>query len=85
MKFVWAGVIAALTLLFTAGFAVSANKEKLNVKTTPPHPAMEKALFAGGCFWCMEKPFEEHDEGLSVASGSAGSSWPSLTELEEKS
>jgi peptide methionine sulfoxide reductase msrA/msrB len=20
---------------------------------------MEKAIFAGGCFWCMKSPFEE--------------------------
>ncbi|MBB5349452.1 peptide-methionine (R)-S-oxide reductase MsrB [Desulfoprunum benzoelyticum] len=72
MKFVWAGVITALTLLFTAGFAVSAKEDKHDVKTTPPPPAMEKALFAGGCFWCMEKPFEELDGVISVTSGYAG-------------
>ncbi len=32
----------------------------------------EKALFAGGCFWCMEKPFEALDGVLSVISGYAG-------------
>ncbi|MHB8790805.1 MAG: peptide-methionine (R)-S-oxide reductase MsrB [Desulfobulbaceae bacterium] len=31
-----------------------------------------KALFAGGCFWCMEKPFEQMDGVLSVTSGYAG-------------
>ena len=61
MRSVWAGVITALTLLLTAGFAVSAKEDKHDVNTTSPHPAMEKALFAGGCFWCMEKPFEELD------------------------
>ncbi len=36
-------------------------------------PAMvEQALFAGGCFWCMEKPFEELDGVNSVISGYAG-------------
>ena len=25
---------------------------------------LEKAIFAGGCFWCMEKPFEQL-EGVS--------------------
>ncbi len=34
----------------------------------------DQALFAGGCFWCMEKPFEELDGVVSVISGySAGS------------
>ena len=32
----------------------------------------EKALFAGGCFWCMEKPFEILDGVISVTSGYAG-------------
>ncbi len=31
-----------------------------------------KALFAGGCFWCMEKPFEELDGVFSVVSGYSG-------------
>ncbi|MEE1326036.1 MAG: peptide-methionine (S)-S-oxide reductase, partial [Streptococcus sp.] len=22
---------------------------------------MERAIFAGGCFWCMVQPFEEQD------------------------
>lgn len=33
---------------------------------------MEKAMFAGGCFWCMEKPFEKLDGVISVVSGYAG-------------
>ncbi|MEW6428084.1 MAG: peptide-methionine (R)-S-oxide reductase MsrB [Thermodesulfobacteriota bacterium] len=32
----------------------------------------EKAVFAGGCFWCMEKPFESLDGVLSVTSGYTG-------------
>jgi peptide methionine sulfoxide reductase msrA/msrB len=32
----------------------------------------EKATFAGGCFWCMEHPFEKIDGVLSVVSGYAG-------------
>ncbi|MFJ1627639.1 peptide-methionine (S)-S-oxide reductase MsrA [Marinilactibacillus psychrotolerans] len=33
---------------------------------------MEKALFAGGCFWCMVEPFEDQDGILSVTSGYTG-------------
>ncbi len=31
-----------------------------------------QALFAGGCFWCMTKPFEVLDGVISVKSGYAG-------------
>ncbi|MFZ8208535.1 peptide-methionine (S)-S-oxide reductase, partial [Streptococcus pyogenes] len=30
---------------------------------------MERAIFAGGCFWCMVQPFEEQAGILSVRSG----------------
>jgi peptide methionine sulfoxide reductase msrA/msrB len=32
----------------------------------------EKAIFAGGCFWCMEKPFEQLAGVFSVTSGYLG-------------
>jgi len=31
-----------------------------------------KATFAGGCFWCMESPFDKQDGVLSVTVGYAG-------------
>ena len=31
-----------------------------------------KALFAGGCFWCMEPPFEHLTGAIAVVSGYAG-------------
>ena len=34
----------------------------------------ERAIFAGGCFWCMEKPFEALDGVISVTSGYSGGS-----------
>ncbi|WP_343757045.1 peptide-methionine (S)-S-oxide reductase MsrA [Alkalibacterium iburiense] len=33
---------------------------------------MEKALFAGGCFWCMVQPFEEMEGIEKVISGYTG-------------
>ncbi|MBI1920508.1 MAG: peptide-methionine (S)-S-oxide reductase MsrA [Geobacter sp.] len=33
---------------------------------------MEKATFAGGCFWCMEHPFDEIDGVFSTTSGYTG-------------
>ena len=32
----------------------------------------EKATFAGGCFWCMEHPFEKFDGVIEVISGYTG-------------
>lgn len=33
---------------------------------------MSKATFAGGCFWCMVKPFDRYDGVESVLSGYTG-------------
>ena len=33
---------------------------------------LEKATFAGGCFWCMEHPFDEVPGVMSVTSGYTG-------------
>lgn len=32
----------------------------------------DKAIFAGGCFWCMEQPFEELNGVIEVVSGYCG-------------
>src|SRR5690606_14553575 len=34
--------------------------------------AIQKATFAGGCFWCMVKPFDRYDGVISVISGYTG-------------
>jgi len=34
--------------------------------------ALEKATFAGGCFWCMEPPYDELDGVVSTTSGYVG-------------
>ena len=46
---------------------------------SPPVPAgagrqLSRATFAGGCFWCMEAPFEALDGVVSVTSGYTGGS-----------
>ena len=33
---------------------------------------MERAVFAGGCFWCMEPPFEALEGVLGATSGYMG-------------
>jgi peptide-methionine (S)-S-oxide reductase len=41
---------------------------------TDPAPGTAVATFAGGCFWCMEPPFDKLDGVLSTTSGYTGGS-----------
>lgn len=41
--------------------------------------AKEKAILAGGCFWCMVKPFDRWDGVESVVSGYTGGHVPNPT------
>jgi peptide-methionine (S)-S-oxide reductase len=41
---------------------------------TAPKPALEKATFAGGCFWCMEPPYDALPGVVSTISGYMGGS-----------
>ena len=68
-----------LIILFGAGliFAsaiVGGSEESTmkNQKTSGDTAGYEKAIFAGGCFWCMEKPFAQLEGVESVTSGYAG-------------
>jgi peptide-methionine (S)-S-oxide reductase len=40
--------------------------------TKPASAATEKAIFAGGCFWCMEAPFDKLPGVISVTPGYSG-------------
>lgn len=42
------------------------------MKTTHVSSDREKATFAGGCFWCIEAPFEKYDGVLDAISGYTG-------------
>lgn len=57
-------ITIVITLCFALIFSVSSD---LNAG-----PKLEKATFAGGCFWCMEPPFEKLDGVTSVVSGYTG-------------
>lgn len=39
----------------------------------------EKAIFAGGCFWCMESEFEQKNGVVAVVSGYTGGTLPNPT------
>ena len=55
-----------IATLFLAATAIGS----ATAQTTAPTTA--KATFAGGCFWCMEPPFDKLDGVISTTSGYIG-------------
>lgn len=70
-----AGVLLLATVLAT-GASSRSMPEKPAVdqpeKAQPSDKGLAKATFAGGCFWCMEGPFDELDGVVSTTSGYTG-------------
>jgi len=66
-----ASVLLLLTLLLSVGVLAGASDQAPG-KGVPPAGALQKATFAGGCFWCMEHPFDELPGVVSVTSGYTG-------------
>lgn len=62
-----------IILIFTFIGLQAQNSQTMSDEVTKPLPdAVATATFAGGCFWCMEPPFEKLDGVISVVSGYAG-------------
>jgi peptide-methionine (S)-S-oxide reductase len=59
MKTLIIAMMGLSTLIFTASIITDAAN-------------LEKATFAGGCFWCMEHPFDQIPGVISVTSGYTG-------------
>ena len=59
----------AATLAVLALISQSADKVK-SMPTSKPAPGLERAVFGGGCFWCVEAIFERLDGVQDVTSGS---------------
>ena len=57
--------VAAVAALATSGAAAP---------TPSPKPGLARATFAGGCFWCMEGPFDKLPGVVSTTSGYTGGS-----------
>jgi len=64
------GMIAGIAVL--AGLASAAGTDQKMPKMNTNLAATAKAIFAGGCFWCMEPPFEKLDGVQTVISGYIG-------------
>jgi peptide methionine sulfoxide reductase msrA/msrB len=71
IKIVHIAIGLIISLLAACVIAGNSNQDRQTNPTELPE-GTEKALFAGGCFWCMEKPFEALDGVFSVTSGYGG-------------
>jgi len=61
--------VAMLALFIPLSVLAANTSEKGGNQAMTASTTIEKAIFAGGCFWCMEKPFEQLDGVISVTSG----------------
>ncbi len=59
-------------LMFSYVVADDQNKANPVLIEKPLLAKLAKATFAGGCFWCMEPPFEKLEGVISVTSGYTG-------------
>ncbi|GFO56763.1 peptide methionine sulfoxide reductase MsrA [Geomonas sp. Red276] len=61
-------------LLAVCVFALSVAGTAFGATAAKTGGQLQKATFAGGCFWCMEHPFDELPGVVSVTSGYTGGS-----------
>ena len=52
--------------------ACSEGSEAQVRQAVPPTAALDTAVFAGGCFWCVEEAFDEAEGVVSTTSGYTG-------------
>lgn len=64
-------VLLLVSVFFAAG-SLQAAAGTAPKKEAAPAAQLQKATFAGGCFWCMEHPFDELPGVASVTSGYTG-------------
>lgn len=67
MRTAWTGMLLAVAL----GMSASALAQDA--------PETKTAVFAGGCFWCMEPPFDKLDGVVATISGYTGGMVPNPT------
>ena len=74
-----AGLIAGVTIAAAIAGAVALAQDPPKDAQEAAAPAQASAVFAGGCFWCMEPPYDKLDGVISTTSGYIGGSVPNPT------
>ena len=73
IRFAYLLLGVSISIVFLSHMVDNPNK-KLEAQNTASSAAAESqtATFAGGCFWCMEGPFDKLDGVISTVSGYSG-------------
>ncbi len=64
--------VAPLTIGLAFCIVSTFTAAQQNVGHVPANTYTAKAIFAGGCFWCMEQPFDVIDGVIATTSGYIG-------------
>jgi len=67
----WTGYLLPLLLALVAAWAATGKASETKMTEKTPND-LENATFAGGCFWCMESPFDKLPGVVSVTVGYTG-------------
>ena len=67
-----AALVFSAALLLGLATISQAQAPKPATKPAAATPGYAKAVFAGGCFWCMEPPYDKLDGVVSTTSGYIG-------------
>jgi peptide-methionine (S)-S-oxide reductase len=70
--------VLVLLLVTCTGPAARATQDEAHGKSPTP-AGLAEATFAGGCFWCMEPPFDALEGVVSTTSGYTGGHAPNPT------
>jgi peptide-methionine (S)-S-oxide reductase len=70
-------LMIAATFALAIGFAAAQDVVEVQLAEEPkaeraPPPKVAIAVFGGGCFWCMEKPYDQLEGVYMTTSGYAG-------------
>ena len=65
----WLKIVLVVAVV---GFLFTAYAQKGAEKKTNSDQSLATATFAGGCFWCMEPPYDKLDGVISTTSGYTG-------------
>lgn len=61
-----------LLILLSIPLTTTVHGDESESKSNESESNIQVAIFAGGCFWCMEPPFDKMDGVLSTISGYTG-------------